>query len=371
LESKKRFIRFLKVLLYCGLFGWALFLGRYHSLYGLGVFLVLVFFGVSIILGGISMFVFKTNKANKGLNLTLNIGVVLFTLFVGFYYYDNYKPTVKIIAPTSLEGCVYIFQSDEKIEEVIIDSNGIGYIEFGKEAVYDFYIGDKKINDVLKTGGYNNAMIFNKDTSASTSFAVQCYNLNKEGAYPKEYPYVQPSCLEWDEFIWMVEQGWVDSNRVKIYRRQFEPIELLQRKRAKEFRVYWPTNLQTGEVGALREKPLNEKIYKYFKGKYDTVSSKLPIKGSGFNQSFGKGINYTELQVGDTALFIKIRLPKTNLSYTKKAFAQFFKIPEYQFNYDSSMYLSPQASALNLKAIKFNVEAIKDSVYVEIHQPWL
>jgi hypothetical protein len=233
-----------KALLYLVFGAWAFYLGRYHTLYGLGATLVFAVFVFSLLAGAVFMFIFKTNASSRGLNITLNIGTSIFVVFVVAYYIDNYKPAVKIIAPLDFEGCVYLFSSDDEIDEVIIDSNGIGYIEFGKNAVYNFYIGDEKNNEVLKTSGYNQVMTFNDDTTWSTSVRVSCYDLNKENIYPKEYPYIQPSCLEWDEFSWMVKQGLVDTNKVKIYRRKFELIELLQRKRNRAFRVFWPTNLQ-------------------------------------------------------------------------------------------------------------------------------
>lgn len=256
-----------KALLYLVFGAWAFYLGRYHTLYGLGATLVFAVFVFSLLAGAVFMFIFKTNASSRGLNITLNIGTSIFVVFVVAYYIDNYKPAVKIIAPLDFEGCVYLFSSDDEIDEVIIDSNGIRYIEFGKNAVYNFYIGDEKNNEVLKTSGYNQVMTFNDDTTWSTSVRVSCYDLNKENIYSKEYPYIQPSCLEWDEFSWMVKQGLVDTNKVKIYRRKFELIELLQRKRNRAFKVFWPSNLQKGKVGDMKGKTISEKIYTYLKFK--------------------------------------------------------------------------------------------------------
>lgn len=182
-----------KALLYLVFGAWAFFLGRYHTLYSLGASVVFTVFVISLLAGAVSMFIFKTNTSSRGLNITLNIGTSIFVFFVVAYYIDNYKPTVKIKAPEGFEGCVYLFYSDDEIDEVVINSNGIGYIEFGKNAVYDFYVGDEKNNEVLKTSGYNQVMTLNDDTTWSTSIRVGCYELNKENIYPKEYPYVQPS----------------------------------------------------------------------------------------------------------------------------------------------------------------------------------
>ena len=348
-----------KALLYLVFGAWAFYLGRYHSLYGLGASVVFAVFIFNLFAGAVSMFVFKTNASSRGLNITLNIGTSIFMVFVVAYYIDNYKPTVKIIAPPDFEGCVYLFSSDDEIDEVIIDSNGIGYIEFGKKAVYNFYFGDEKNNDVLKTSGYNQVMNFNDDTTWSTSIRVGCYELNKENIYPKEYPYIQPSCLEWDEFSWMVKQGLVDTNKVKIYRRKFEPIELLQRKRNRAFRVFWPTNLQTGKVGDMKDKTISEKIYTYFKFKYDTTSPKVIENELSFSQQFVKGINYSQKNSGDSCVNIVIRLPKTNLDFTKKAFSSFFQEPKFQFNSDSSFYAISKPISTKSRKYKFSIEEKK------------
>lgn len=360
-----------KALLYLVFGVWAFCLGRYHTLYGLGATLVFAVFLLSLFLGAVSMFIFKTNASSRGLNITLNIGAPIFMFFVAAYYIDNYKPTVKIIAPADFEGCVYLFYSDDEIDEVAINSNGIGYIEFGKNAVYEFYIGDEKNNEVLKTSGYNQVMTFNDDTTWSTSIRVGCYELNKENIYPKEYPYVQPSCMEWDEFNGMVKQGIVDTNKVQVYRRKFETIELLQRKRNREFRVFWPTNLQTGVLGDMKGKAISEKIYSYFKFKYDTVSAKVFNDEFGFSQQFVKGIKYSQKTSSDSCINILIRLPKTNLGYTKKAFSSFFQEPQLQFNSDSSLYAISKPISTNSRKYKFSVEEKKDSVFVKIAEPVL
>ena len=360
-----------KALLYLVFGAWAFFLGRYHTLYSLGASVVFTVFVISLLAGAVSMFIFKTNTSSRGLNITLNIGTSIFVFFVVAYYIDNYKPTVKIKAPEGFEGCVYLFYSDDEINEVVINSNGIGYIEFGKNAVYDFYVGDEKNNEVLKTSGYNQVMTFNDDTTWSTSIRVGCYELNKENIYQKEYPYVQPSCLEWDEFTWMVKQGLVDSSKVQIYRRKFEPIELLQRKRNREFRIFWPTNLQTGEVGDMGGKAISQKIYAYFKFKYDTISPKVFENEINFSQQFVKGIKYSQKSSSDSCLNILIRLPKTNLGYTKKAFSSFFREPQFQFNGDSSLYFITKPISANTRKYKFSIKEKKDSVFVKIAEPIL
>ena len=116
-----------KALLYLVFGAWAFYLGRYHSLYGLGASVVFAVFIFNLFAGAVSMFVFKTNASSRGLNITLNIdyldnytielydlkGVNLKEIFSGtldlgdsniFYSTDNLSSGVYLIKISSNSG---------------------------------------------------------------------------------------------------------------------------------------------------------------------------------------------------------------------------------------------------------------------------
>lgn len=128
--------------------------------------------------------------------------------------------------------------------------------------------------------------------------------------------------------------------------------------------MFWPTNLQTGELGEVKGKPVNEKIYSYLTFKYDTLSVKSVID-CGFKQTFKKGFSYKEW--GCYSLKnIKLSIRKTPYFYTKKLFASFFNTTGYTFNADSTKYYSLTGEK---PLFHFNVTQTNDSVFVEISYP--
>ena len=129
--------------------------------------------------------------------------------------------------------------------------------------------------------------------------------------------------------------------------------------------MFWPTNIQTGEFGEMKGKPIHEKIYGYLTFKYDTLSSKIALD-CGFKQTFIKGFSYQEWGC-DSIKHVKIEIRKTPYYYTKKLFAQFFQIQGYTFNNDSSKYYSLVGGG---PEHFFDIKQENDSVFVEIKYPF-
>lgn len=255
----------------------AFWLGRYHTIYGVGIYM-LPSIWIYALAPALIFLAVKFKKRKNFFLVYLASANILFLVYFTLFGIDRYKPTVKIIAPEDYEGGVYLFHTDEEIDEVIIDKNGIGYLE-RKNVIYEFYVGDEKVE--IKNSSFNIPRVWNDDSTFYNAVRVECYDLSN----PNQENNARDGCMNWEEYLELIDIGWVDPNRVKDCSRALEEAEMLQRKINKEFRVFWPTNLQTGEFGEMKGKPIHEKIYSYLTFKYDTLGSKTAL-ACGFKQTF-------------------------------------------------------------------------------------
>ena len=125
--SRKNLYTFLGILFLLAN-AFAFWLGRYHTIYGVGIYMLPSIWIYALAPAFIFLAV-KFKKRKIFFLVYLASAIFLFLVYFTLFGIDRYKPTVKINAPEDYEGCVYLFHTVEEIDEVIIDENGIGYIE--------------------------------------------------------------------------------------------------------------------------------------------------------------------------------------------------------------------------------------------------
>lgn len=111
-------------------------------------------------------------------------------------------------------------------------------MEYGKEANYEFYIGETHHPEVLETSGFSIPSKVYDDTSRIKSIRVVCYQIGVKGSQLKAQG-GSYNCLDWKEYQELVLMNWVDTSRLIIYDRALEPEEIIHFKQlAKE--ENWP-----------------------------------------------------------------------------------------------------------------------------------
>jgi hypothetical protein len=218
---------FLYLLYLVSLF-YSFYIGRYETVYSasVGAVLLIQIIGVAIILIHLLVSRFlPAVKFNPG--GSFRFGLIFITglqlvLIVG-HRIEKYRPTYTVTIPETVAGCVYLFTTEEEVEDILVSDSGIGYMSSKGKVQWEIDRGGHDITAAFSTGYMNEIRIYEADSTLMSVYNVQCISVNDSGYYPvRSYDYTVFSCMDEEEFLHLVEEGVVDISRLRkqVWRRE-------------------------------------------------------------------------------------------------------------------------------------------------------
>ena len=220
---KIKFQPVLSILLAC-LVVYAGIIGRYQTLYGLGMLAVISLLVYGAIIFGILFFILKVllkkerSKATwVSMNIVQSLLVVILIAFVVSHYASRYKPTKSFYIPDDFIGCIYIFETTPEYHSDTISENGIAYIHWDSDYTFRLERNGVDVTDAFSLGNSRGAVNFyHEDSTIMESISVDCALINDSNYYPEfsVYTTVWPEAMHPSTYEEMVKWGWIDDSRV-------------------------------------------------------------------------------------------------------------------------------------------------------------
>jgi hypothetical protein len=195
---------------------YGLFVGIHDTIYSLGLYVIILIQGVAVVT--FLLHYFLNNRDGKtSLTWALVIASVLQSLFITEVYYENYKPTYQIVVPDDLEGCVYFFSTNDIIEDIAVNDDGIGYLPYGGNVIWEVEQNGRDFPNVWNTSHSDEITIYNQDSTQLIAYDALCLQISVDGNYPNkpiDY-YGATLCMDEVEFHQLVSDNVIDEQRLR------------------------------------------------------------------------------------------------------------------------------------------------------------
>ena len=185
------------VLLYIVATIYALYIGRYETIYGVGVLTVLLLQAVCAVVFGIAL-LFTRFNVRRSFFLSIFLATLAQTTLIIAHEITSYVPTRTITIPCDFDGTVYLPVVPGERVDVTVNSFGIGYV------------GSKgRVKWRVEQCGYNEVSLRNEVNTQLIVYDVGCYHFDRE---PQE---LRVTCLDSLQFLQLVNEGMIDEQRLR------------------------------------------------------------------------------------------------------------------------------------------------------------
>ena len=199
--------------------GWYGYIGLYHTLYGIGIYLIPAVLFLALLLWLIFALILGAGW-RKSVLIPLYSAFLMYTGLITQHYLSRYKPLVKVHIPSGFEGCIYFIHSNDIIKsDLTPDEHGVVYIPYSDDYRLKARWNGKKAEYVLNTERANQVVYYNRDSTIIRWTDVSCWEIGEDIDYqniayvPKElYP-----CLDPLAFREMMHLNQLDSSRIKWF----------------------------------------------------------------------------------------------------------------------------------------------------------
>lgn len=203
--KQKKWIKVIALLSYVFSTFYSLYLGRYESIYGLGVILVILIQALGVLVFLVTLFLQKFSFQKKLLYSSILVSCLQAVFILG-HEIEQYKPTYYINIPSDYTGCVYLFVTNNQIQNVTVDENGMGYMGRDGKVNWEIKRGDELITQAFSTSQSNEILIRDSTNTTLIAYSVSCLEINDSSYYPKRpYDYEIFPCMDTKEFLGLIE----------------------------------------------------------------------------------------------------------------------------------------------------------------------
>jgi hypothetical protein len=209
------------VLLYIFSLAYCLYIGVYETIYSLGIYIVIAFQCIGLIIFSIHLLVRKfilkgTFNLHKSLRFSIIFLISIQTLWIVTHRIEKYKPTYTISIPEAYIGYVYLFNSPGERKDITVNMKGIGYIGSEGKAQWRIVREGVDITAAYSTQQTNEINLYDEDSLQLTAYRVGCIVINDSNYYPKRnWDYAAFPCLDVEEFLQLVEEGYIDKSKLR------------------------------------------------------------------------------------------------------------------------------------------------------------
>lgn len=209
------------LLLYLSSLAYCFFIGVYETLYSLGVYVLIAIQGIGLLVFFIHLLVTRLLSTKKvSLEKSLIVSLVVLTAIhlsvISYHRIEQYKPTYSVSIPDTFKGAVYLFNTPEEVQDVIVSEAGIGYIGSKGKREWKFMRAGIDITDAYVTSHMNEIAIYEGDSTRLTAYDVQCLVINDSNIYPKRNS-INPvtPCMGATRFLHLVQAGFIDESKLR------------------------------------------------------------------------------------------------------------------------------------------------------------
>lgn len=196
------------VLLYVVATIYALYIGRYETIYGVGVLTVLLLQAVCAVVFGIAL-LFTRFNVRRSFFLSIFLATLAQTTLIIAHEITSYVPTRTITIPCDFDGTVYLPVVPGERVDVTVNNFGIGYVGSKGRVEWRVEQCGRDITGEIPVTGYNEVSIRNEGNTQLIVYDVGCYHFDRE---PQE---LRVTCLDSLQFLQLVNEGMIDEQRLR------------------------------------------------------------------------------------------------------------------------------------------------------------
>lgn len=198
------------------------YIGRFETIYGAGVALMLIVQAFGLVLFGLGTLL-SGFQWKKSLYAAMAITTVIQIVFITIHRVERYKPTYTIHLPEHYSGEVHLFITPEERVDVFVNENGLGYMGSRGKANWKIKRGNHQMPEVFKSGRSSQITHYNSDSTMMTTYHMSCYIVDDTLDYSQfsDRYYITP-CLTTEAFFEIVKKYQVDLDRLRkiVYTRE-------------------------------------------------------------------------------------------------------------------------------------------------------